>query len=377
LHREQGQHEQRRQLGGSKAVAAQESRHPEQAIVLPCRSTHLKISMDEAGNPPTSPPSTMAGSEGTAPPQPPAGGQRIFLGPQGLRAGWRFLIYLALGAICFFSFGAVLQWLFPVRRPGFSAWATLATEVTMFLAALVPALILGKFERRSLGEYGLPKRGILGRRFWEGMLWGIVAISVLMAALHGAHVFDYGKTVLHGYYLLKWGVFWGVFFLFVGLFEEFTFRGYTLFTLTSGVGFWPAAVFLSFLFGAIHMGNAGEEWAGGLAAGLIGLWLALTVRRTGTLWLAIGFHLSFDWGETFLYSVPNSGTVMPGHLLSSHFHGPRWLTGGSVGPEGSVLVFGLIALLFVVFDWVHREVKYPSIAHVRQTTPNLEERPSC
>ncbi|HEY6937694.1 MAG TPA: hypothetical protein VI424_11110, partial [Terriglobales bacterium] len=141
--------------------------------------------MDEAGNPPTSPPSPIAGSEGMAQPQPPAGGEGIFVGPQGLRAGWRFLIYLALGTICFFAFGAVLQWLFPVRRPGFSAWATLATEVTMFLAALVPALILGRFERRSLGDYGLPERGILGRHFWEGMLWGIVAISVLMAALHG------------------------------------------------------------------------------------------------------------------------------------------------------------------------------------------------
>ncbi|HKC72168.1 MAG TPA: type II CAAX endopeptidase family protein [Terriglobales bacterium] len=317
--------------------------------------------MDEPGNPPTSPPSPIEGSEGTAQPQPPSRGQRVFLGPQGLRPGWRFLIYLSLGIICFFAFGAVLQWLFPARRAGFSAWATLASEVGIFLAALVPALILGKFERRTLADYGLPQRGILGRRFWEGMLWGIVAISALMAAMHGAHAFDYGKAVLHGYYLLKWGVFWGVFFLFVGLFEEFTFRGYTLFTLSSGVGFWPAAVFLSFLFGAIHMGNAGEEWAGGLAAGLIGLWLALTVRRTGTLWLAIGFHLSFDWGETFLYSVPNSGTVMPGHLLSSHFHGPRWLTGGSVGPEGSVLVFGLIALLFVVFDRVHREAKYPKL----------------
>jgi membrane protease YdiL (CAAX protease family) len=109
------------------------------------------------------------------------------------------------------------------------------------------------------------------------------------------------------------------------------------------------------------MGNVGEQWAGGLAAGLIGLWLALTVRRTGDLWLAIGFHLSFDWGETFLYSVPNSGNVMPGHLLSSHFHGPGWLTGGSVGPEGSVLVFALIALLFVVFDRVHRQAKYPRV----------------
>jgi hypothetical protein len=41
-----------------------------------------------------------------------------------------------------------------------------------------------------------------------------------------------------------------------------------------------------------------------------------------------------------------------------------------------VLVFVLITLLFVVFDRVHREAKYPSVAHVHRTAPNLEEGPS-
>jgi hypothetical protein len=42
--------------------------------------------------------------------------------------------------------------------------------------------------------------------------------------------------------------------------------------------------------------------------------------------------------------------IAPGHLMSPSFHGSRWLTGGSVGPEGSVLVFLLIAVLWVLFD---------------------------
>jgi len=61
-------------------------------------------------------------------------------------------------------------------------------------------------------------------------------------------------------------------------------------------------------------------------------------------------HASWDWGESFLYSVPDSGAVVPGHLLNSAFHGPQWLTGGTVGPEGSVLGFVLIAAMWVVFD---------------------------
>jgi membrane protease YdiL (CAAX protease family) len=139
-------------------------------------------------------------------------------------------------------------------------------------------------------------------------------------------------------------------FLVVALYEDFLFRGYSLFTLAEAIGFWPAAVLLSFAFGFIHLRNSGESWVGALAATCIGLFFCLTLRRTGTLWFAIGMHASWDWGESFLYSVPDSGQLAPGHLLHSSFHGARWLTGGSVGPEGSVLVFVLVAGMWALFD---------------------------
>jgi hypothetical protein len=82
----------------------------------------------------------------------------------------------------------------------------------------------------------------------------------------------------------------------------------------------------------------------------IALFWCLTLRRTGALWFSVGMHAAWDWCESFLYSVPDSGTPAPGHLLSSSFHGKAWLTGGPVGPEASVLVFVLIAILWVIFD---------------------------
>jgi hypothetical protein len=55
---------------------------------------------------------------------------------------------------------------------------------------------------------------------------------------------------------------------------------------------------------------------------------------------------------------------MPGHLLASSFHGPAWLTGGTVGPEGSVFDFVIMAIAFVVFDRVYRLRKAdPSLLH--------------
>jgi hypothetical protein len=90
--------------------------------------------------------------------------------------------------------------------------------------------------------------------------------------------------------------------------------------------------------------------AGPLAGRFIGLFFCLTLLRTGNLWFAVGFHAAWDWGETFIYSVPDSGLVVPGHLLSSSLRGPDWLSGGSVGPEGSVLCFIVILLAWVLFS---------------------------
>jgi len=278
----------------------------------------------------------------------------VFIGPDGLRAGWRFAIYLvAFFALLFLISFATKPFLHlkPHQTP--PIWVFLLGEFESLIAAALPAVALAKYEKRPFGTYGLPLKGAFGKQFWVGLAWGICAMTVLMLAMRGAGVFYFGGLALHGVRILKFATFWAVLFLVVGLFEEFTSRGYTLFTLARGIGFWPAAALLSAAFGAIHLGNPGEAWVGALAAACIGMFFCLTLRRTGTLWFAIGMHASWDWGESFLYSVPDSGQVAPGHLLSSSFHGARWLTGGSVGPEGSVFVFVVIALLWIAFDRVY------------------------
>jgi membrane protease YdiL (CAAX protease family) len=164
--------------------------------------------------------------------------------------------------------------------------------------------------------------------------------------------------VLHGPRVIKFAIFYATLFLIVACFEEFWVRGYSLFTLAKGIGFWPAAVLLSMAFGAIHLGNKGEALTGAVAAAVIGFFFCLTLRRTGNLWFAVGFHAAWDWGETYLYSVPDSGLSMPGQLMKPVFQGPDWLTGGSVGPEGSGLVFVVMAILVLVFNRMYREAKY-------------------
>jgi len=148
---------------------------------------------------------------------------------------------------------------------------------------------------------------------------------------------------------VKFALLWGIGFVFVGMYEEFLFRGYAQFTLASGMGFWPAALLLSGLFGAIHLSNPGEGWVGALSVFVFGIFACFTLRRTGSIWFIIGFHAASDYAETFIYSVPDSGMLATGHLLNSNLHGPRWLSGGSIGPEGSLMSFVIFAFAFAAF----------------------------
>jgi membrane protease YdiL (CAAX protease family) len=275
----------------------------------------------------------------------------LFLGPEGLRPGWSLFLYLGMGAIVFLLLASFVSFI-PTRGAG-ALWQTFFIYIVLVIASLLPARVLGAVEKKPFGTYGLPRQGMLSKPFWLGLAWGIVALSVLMLLMRVAGVFSFGTPALHGARALKFAAFWGAYFLLVGFFEEFTFRGYTQFTLARGMGFWPAALLLSFIFGAVHLNNPGEAWVGALCAGLIGLFFCFTLRRTGSLWFAVGMHASWDWGESYLYSVPDSGGMVTGHLLNSGFHGARWLTGGSVGPEGSVLVFVVIAASWLVFDRVY------------------------
>jgi len=77
--------------------------------------------------------------------------------------------------------------------------------------------------------------------------------------------------------------------------------------------------------------------------------------------------MAFDWGETYFYGVANSGHKLPGHLLNSTSSGPAWLSGGTVGPEGSLLCTLLTVVVWLICAGWLREVKYPKLAQQPDT----------
>lgn len=283
--------------------------------------------------------------------------RRVFYGHSELRAGWRLLVFLAIVVALGHATNQLLRRLL---HGGDDTTLFLVGELMDFLIFLFVSWIMGRIEGRTIADYGLPWCKMFRIQFWQGTLVGFASITALLVGMRVAGVFYFGSIALHGADIGKWAILYALVFLLVALREEFRARGYALYTLSAGVGFWPAAILSAAYFGYSHHNNTGEDWIGLFNAGAFGLLLCFLLRRTGNLWLSIGFHMAFDWGETYFYGVADSGQTLPGHFLNSSTSGVAWLSGGTVGPEGSVLCTLLILLVWLICAGWLREDKYPN-----------------
>jgi membrane protease YdiL (CAAX protease family) len=277
----------------------------------------------------------------------------IFVGPLGLRSGWRLLIFLGMVISFQVALSEIVALILKARgiavpEEGLHATVFLGEDAITLVAVVAATWIMARWEHRKLTDYGLPGRNAFGRRFWEGAAFGFAGVSLLILLIFLAGGYSLGSLNIHGAGLARATVLWLLASLAIGFAEEYLFRGYPQFILAQGMGFWPAAFLISFLFGALHyFTKPFERWPDWASTGLLALLICLTLRRTGDLRFAIGFHAAFDFAAIFVYSGLNGGQLAPDRLLTATFHGPDWLTGGKLGPEASHFVFTVIAAMFL------------------------------
>ena len=285
------------------------------------------------------------------------GTKNIFAGPHGIRAGWRLLIFAGILAAGFILAGFI-QRLVLTPAPATKASLLLTPagvlegDGVILVVVLIATTFMSKIERRPFATYGLPFSARWIGLFGRGALWGFLAITAVLFAMFLLGGYRITGLATHGEQLATAVALWVPTFLIVGVSEEFAFRGYAQYTLTTGIGFWPAALLLSGGFTAAHLLlDPGEAPMGLTSEFVFGLMMCFVLLRTGNLWWGIGYHAAWDWGETFFYGVPDGGFTAWHSLLSSSFSGPAWLTGGGVGPEGSVLE---LLSMFVVAAFIAR-----------------------
>ena len=289
----------------------------------------------------------------------------VFMGPSGLRAGWAILIFIAVVGGLLVLGASVLTYA-SGKGPDLARgrYLDVSKEIipAMFkvVAVLLPACAMSLLERRQFGVYGLDVRHVTD--ILPGALTGLIAMSILVGVLAALHLLVFDARLLHGSAVFRSGGAWLFFYSLVGLYEELLFRGYVLLTLMRGllgiaerisslharaIAFWLSAVACSLLFFLLHANNPDETATGLLGIFLFGILCSYALWRTGSLWWAIGFHMIWDWTESFLYGVPDSGAFSVGRLLAAHAFGNALLSGGVAGPEGSLLLLPVLSLIFL------------------------------
>ncbi|MGA2849080.1 MAG: CPBP family intramembrane glutamic endopeptidase [Terracidiphilus sp.] len=321
----------------------------------------------------------------------------IFAGSQGLRAGWSVCIFYVFYKALTPVLGTIALTIDPnLAKVSMSPGVGFILEIIPFLAILSGVAIVSMLEKRNILDYNLtgPRPAF---HFVTGLAVGFAALSVLIGVLKLGGWLQFGAVGLSGPALFKAGALWALTFLTVGLVEEGSFRCYLQFTLTrglnfwwalavvvgacldlvlegkgngiygvylvaalglvpclllelrkaSGSSFWQASWVTSTLFGFIHTSNNGENWIGIFAASMIGFVFCVSVWATGSAWWAIGCHAAWDWAETYFYGAADSGNVAVGHYLTTTPAGPALWSGGTDGPEGSLLVIPVVLLILL------------------------------
>ncbi len=313
--------------------------------------------------------------------------RNIFIGKDGLRAGWSLLIFIALLAAVLIAANFVAHKIHPHNPSAaknmseISLKAAFINESIPLVIVLLVTWTMSKIERRPNSVYGLGGSRKVAH-FFAGFAWRVVCLSLRVLSRWKTGLLVIDGRLLFGGDILRYGAAWLLGFLLVGLFEEYFNRGYLQYTLTRGLagfyrwasktrnsevfGFWTSAVILSVLFGLGHSKNPGESPIGMLSAGLVGMVFCLSLWRTGSLWWAIGFHTAWDWSQSFLWGVADSGTMAQHHLLATHPVGKPILSGGATGPEGSIFIVavsGFISLIILLtLPRTHyRRIPEPSI----------------
>jgi membrane protease YdiL (CAAX protease family) len=264
-------------------------------------------------------------------------------------------------AFAFFIVGQILM-LLPTKHLGLASRETIETYPTILfliigafgMTALVFAAWLRFFERRSWASVGLGIGKDTRRNYLLGFGLGLVmAASVVYAVrLLGGYAIE-AEVDLQLRDLAPILILMFAFMLQSGV-EELIFRGWMLGRIAARYGLWAGVIANSVLFTLMHFDK--DVSALGLSGTLLfvamtilfSVFLSLLVIKEKSIWGAAAWHAAWNWMFITWFGLPTTGielNLVP--LVSDLMPTPDaavWLTGGTDGPEGSVLALVVLVL---------------------------------
>ncbi|MFJ6074228.1 lysostaphin resistance A-like protein [Streptomyces sp. NPDC093065] len=256
-----------------------------------------------------------------------------------MRFVWQFLAVLAAYA----AGGAAIQ---AVKD---NDWLTLVVGLTAAaLVLFVYGWVVRRTERRQALDVALEGAGT---KFGWGTLIGVGMFSAVIVNL-----FTSGHYEVNGLGSVQGAIGLVGFMAGAAATEEVVYRGVLFRIIEEHIGTYLALALTGLVFGLSHLLNEDATLWGAVAIAIeAGFMLAAAYAATRNLWLTIGVHFGWNFAAGGVFSTVVSGNGSSEGLLDATMSGPKLLTGGDFGPEGSVYSVGFGALLTLVFLWLaHR-----------------------
>ncbi len=294
--------------------------------------------------------------------------KKIFYSEIGIRSGWILAIFLIvyfiltlLAQYTFNSFSALNQWASSLPQGTITPRGNIAFTGLEFFILMITYIIVKSIDKKTFPDYYISFNTSLWLKLLQGFLTGFVIVSIIIGiiACSGGYFID--GFSLNGFHLMKYLLIYLVGFFLIGIFEEFAFRGLVLAVLKRSIGFWPAALALSVLFGLIHLTNKEVSWVGIIVIIIFGLLMCFTILRTGNIWFAVGLHSAFDFFHGFVYGTTVAGQKVQFHILQAHMQGSSLITGGNTGITASLVTIAVLLASFLFFHYFFPLTKSTSV----------------
>jgi membrane protease YdiL (CAAX protease family) len=257
----------------------------------------------------------------------------VFVGRDGrAHAPWRLLLFVVLGYACVIVVMLALGPVFATVERFVGIEGTAESYAMTVALLLAHWMAIRSFDRRSAEFVALHREAARPRLLGYAFLLGGVPIGIVSLLLVSLGLLD-----IHGMPDGPWLVVAAQVMLLLlpaAFYEELLSRGYIFATLSDWLGRWWAVLLTSVGFGLLHVWNPGASTGSIAIVTLAGIYLAVVLLVTRSLYAAWIAHFAWNWVMAALLHVPVSGLPLDRPDYAIVDNGPDWLTGGTWGPEG-------------------------------------------
>lgn len=134
--------------------------------------------------------------------------------------------------------------------------------------------------------------------------------------------------------------------------EELVTRGYLYGAIESRYGVIIAFIINSLLFATLHGGNHGITLIAVIHLIATSVVMSLCVWRYDSLWMAMGIHTAWNYTQSLLLGLPNSGIVSEKALLHLDAASDSLFYSNAFGLEGGItaVILQLVLIAVILFE---------------------------